>query len=257
MTHSCVWHDSFMCVTWLIHVCDMTHSCVWHDSSMCVPWRMRLVSYLTCFVYVTWTTAHIHKTCHTHTCMWHGPQHTNRRHVIHIHVCDLDHITTTPQHHNTTAVNVWLLHVCGLGVWLLHVCGCGATPPPHMYVVWVCGCCMYVVVVWLLRVCDGFMCVTWLNHVDDLTHSYVWHDSFVILGLTHLCAWHDAFKCVAWLIHMCVVTHCYVCRDLLICVPWLAHMCRYSLTCLLWLIVMCPVTHSYVSRDSLIRVPWP
>jgi len=29
MTHSCVWHDSFMCVTWLIHVCDMTHSCVW------------------------------------------------------------------------------------------------------------------------------------------------------------------------------------------------------------------------------------
>jgi len=32
MTHSCVWQDSFMCVTWLIHVCDMTHSCVWHDS---------------------------------------------------------------------------------------------------------------------------------------------------------------------------------------------------------------------------------
>jgi len=30
-THSCVWHDSFMCVTWLIHACDMTHSCVWHD----------------------------------------------------------------------------------------------------------------------------------------------------------------------------------------------------------------------------------
>ena len=23
-THSCVWRDSFMCVTWLIYVCDMT-----------------------------------------------------------------------------------------------------------------------------------------------------------------------------------------------------------------------------------------
>ena len=25
MTHSYVWHDSFICVTWLIHMCDMTH----------------------------------------------------------------------------------------------------------------------------------------------------------------------------------------------------------------------------------------
>ena len=26
MTHSYVWHDSFICVTWLTHMCDMTHS---------------------------------------------------------------------------------------------------------------------------------------------------------------------------------------------------------------------------------------
>ena len=37
MTHLCVWHDSFMCVTWsrvtwLFHVCDMTHSCMLHVS---------------------------------------------------------------------------------------------------------------------------------------------------------------------------------------------------------------------------------
>jgi len=32
MTLSYAWLDSFMCVTWLIHVCDMTHSCVWRDS---------------------------------------------------------------------------------------------------------------------------------------------------------------------------------------------------------------------------------
>ena len=44
MTHSCVWHDSlirvnsFMCVTWLIHMCDMTHSSVWHNSSICLTW---------------------------------------------------------------------------------------------------------------------------------------------------------------------------------------------------------------------------
>ena len=32
MTHSYVWHDSFIRVTWLIHTCDMTHSYVWHNS---------------------------------------------------------------------------------------------------------------------------------------------------------------------------------------------------------------------------------
>jgi len=30
MTHPYVWHDSSICVTWLIHV--------WHDSSICVAW---------------------------------------------------------------------------------------------------------------------------------------------------------------------------------------------------------------------------
>jgi len=42
MTHSYVWHDSFICVTWLIHMCDMTHSYVWHDVFMCVPWLANL-----------------------------------------------------------------------------------------------------------------------------------------------------------------------------------------------------------------------
>ena len=36
VTHSHVWHDSFLCVTWLIHICDMTHSHVRHDSFTCV-----------------------------------------------------------------------------------------------------------------------------------------------------------------------------------------------------------------------------
>jgi len=32
MGHSFVYHDSFPCETWLIHVCDMTHVSVCHDS---------------------------------------------------------------------------------------------------------------------------------------------------------------------------------------------------------------------------------
>ena len=38
MNHAYVWHDSFICVTWLSQMCVMTHSDVWHDSLRCVTW---------------------------------------------------------------------------------------------------------------------------------------------------------------------------------------------------------------------------
>jgi len=38
-----VWHDSFICVTWLIHMRDMTHSYVWHDSFTCVIWLIHWI----------------------------------------------------------------------------------------------------------------------------------------------------------------------------------------------------------------------
>ena len=37
-----VWHDSFICVAWLIHMCDMTHSYVWCDSFVCVTWLIHM-----------------------------------------------------------------------------------------------------------------------------------------------------------------------------------------------------------------------
>ena len=40
MTHSYVRHDSFICATWLIHMCDMTHSYVRHDWFI---WVTRLI----------------------------------------------------------------------------------------------------------------------------------------------------------------------------------------------------------------------
>jgi len=71
--------------------------------------------------------------------------------------------------------------------------------------------------------------VTWLIRMCDLTHSYVWQDSFVsvtwlirMCDMTYVCmhmcdviglyVWHDsvtcvlcdAFICGTWLIHVCV-----------------------------------------------------
>ena len=58
MTSSYVWHDSFIRVTWLIHVCYMTHSYVWHDSFI---WHAS-------FICVTWL---IHKCDKPHSYLWH------------------------------------------------------------------------------------------------------------------------------------------------------------------------------------------
>ena len=52
MTHSYVWNDSFICVSWLIHMCDMTHSYVWHDSFICVSWLIHV--WHDSFICVTW-----------------------------------------------------------------------------------------------------------------------------------------------------------------------------------------------------------
>ena len=53
--------------------------------------------------------------------------------------------------------------------------------------------------------CFIYTCVTWPIHTCDMTHLYVWHDSFI---------------CVIWLIHMCDMTHSYVWHDSFICVPY-------------------------------------
>jgi len=42
-TSSQMWHDSFICVTWLLQICDMTPSYVWHDSFICVTWLLHMI----------------------------------------------------------------------------------------------------------------------------------------------------------------------------------------------------------------------
>jgi len=67
MTHSYVWHDSFICVTWLIHIWDMTYSYTWHDS----------------FIYVTWLILSRDKTWHS-CCVTPMNKPWHVRHVTHM-----------------------------------------------------------------------------------------------------------------------------------------------------------------------------
>ena len=61
---------------------------------------------------------------------------------------------------------------------------------------------------------DSFICVTWLVHLCDMTHSSVRRN------VTHSNMWHDSFRCVTWLLYMCDMTRSYVWHDLFICATY-------------------------------------
>jgi len=60
----------------------------------------------------------------------------------------------------------------------------------------------------------AFISVTWLIHTCDMTHLYVWHDSFIrVTWLIHMWwnaslvtayffTWHDPFMNVIWSVHI-------------------------------------------------------
>ena len=76
MVHSHVKHDSFICVTWLIHMCDMTHPYVWHDSFTYLTYTILVYEFnmthlrvwLDVFIFVTWL---IHGFDRTISYVWH------------------------------------------------------------------------------------------------------------------------------------------------------------------------------------------
>jgi len=123
---------------------------------------------------------------------------------------------------------------------------------------------------WIQWPCMNTPCVTWRTHVSAVTHSCVWHDSFVCVtwriymcGVAHLYVWRDAFVRVTWLIRMCDLTRPHVWHDSSTFVTWLIHMCDMTdphvwrnsftyatglFTCVTWRIFKCGASHSYVSH---------
>ena len=48
---------------------------------------------------------------------------------------------------------------------------------------------------------DVFIRVKWRTHTCEMTHAYVWHDSFYVwCDMADAHAWHDSLMCVTWLI---------------------------------------------------------
>jgi len=129
-----------------------------------------------------------------------------------------------------------------------------------------------------------FICVTWLIHTRDMTHSFVWnmcrvgHRVWTQLMQQNSCVWHDSFICATWLIQMCdiceewdivcwrsriyVLTQqeSYVSHDSFTRVAWLIHICgiceEWDIVCWRSRFHVCHMTHSHAWHDSFICVTY-
>ena len=161
MTRWYVWHDSFICVTWLVDMCDMTHWYVWHDSLICAT---------------------------IHRYLWHDdvPLATGDFQTI----PDLQtatHCNTSPLYgiFQCVAVCCSVLQYVAVFCSVLQCVTVCRSVIPDLLLPW------YDMTHWFVWH-DSFMCVTWFINVCDMTHWRVWHDSLIcvtwswVIGISNM-----------------------------------------------------------------------
>jgi len=196
LTHSYVWHDSFICVTWLIHMGH--HSCrtwlihTWHDSFI-------------------WDTTHVGHDSSIRDLSYSYVSH----YLLQSTVAALERVmssarsATQLQHHcNSVGLHVPLQSAVAAGAAEGRLCGMTRSCVWH----------------------DSFIHGGQDSCICDIAHSYMWHGSFVtwlirLCGMAHSYMWHGSFIYVTWLIHICDMAHSCMWHGSFMYVTWLIHVC--------------------------------
>jgi len=216
--------DMFICVTWLIRMCDMTHLYVWPDSFVCVTWRIHL-SDLTRLCDMTW---------HNQMCYLWPASFIFVTYPPFIPLTDEIRLEKFESPDRTfSCIVIWVQgtpvdsreNVCEkLGTLPVLVSKRGL----QRKVVWKCDCRNHLKSDLLCP-----WCATWLVHTRDMMHAY---------------AWQDLSVCVMWRIYTCGVTYSCTRHAVLIC-ELICEMRHAVLRGVTWLIHTCDITHSYLWQD--------
>ena len=162
MSHACVWHDSCMCVTWLMHVCDMTHACI---SRFDMSHAALIMS-----------QCDIIHSCVFHVTLMHMSPAALITYNMSLVSCIPAHAA---QHDSDSCLSYAIRHEVGM----THVHACDIT---HTW--------MSYVILWRYE-CG--VTYSWMNHVTlmhecDISHPWMSHAALITsqYDITHACVWH-------------------------------------------------------------------
>ena len=216
MTHSCVWHDSHRISSkepWfanfvMMYLCEITYLYLRHDSFTCVIWCMHL-----CDMPSTPSSeprcacSMIMQLCDmTYSYVWHDSFICVTRLF---HMCDMTHSYVW---HDSFICVTWLIRIdtlwsCNCVTWLIHTCDMTHSDVCHDSFI-------YSMIMQLSDMThsyvwhDSFICVTWLIHMCDKTHSYMWQDSFIYVTWHR---WQEARTSTCIYACVCVCTYTHAC----------------------------------------------
>jgi len=211
---------SFICVSWLIRMCDMSHSFVWHDSFICVTELIRL-----------------RKT--THSYMWHGALQVWHEPFISVtwlfYMCDMEHYMRDMNHLYVRLGSF----ICV--TWITYMCDRTRSFSETKF--WPLYPFFFYTTISKKRV---FLIIT-RTRPKSCQPNPPW-----LPGSTPM-LFQEAFR-AAWLLYVCEMNHIYVRLGFFKCVTWIIYMWTWLLYVFDMEHYMCDRNHSNVWHDSCICV---
>jgi len=246
MSHSYVWHDSFICVTWLTHPLRWPHSLNWGG-----VWVMSNICDRT-LPYVRRDSFTFRGGCTPFRGEVYRPYDTAS---VVMYTGDITHMSR-----DSSIFVTWLVHCVYWScyarvtrlwwcVWIIwHNFSGDVYGSHHSYVTW------------LIHICDVTRApwVWVMSHACDMTHSYVWHDwcTYILRwphSLNGWCGWVMSHTSVGAMLHTCMghVTrmnescHTY---EWVMSHLWMSHVTHMNESCHTYERVMTHIWMSHVTR---------